>query len=149
VDMTTSLPQLDGADVALLERSFDSAMRNPEAFGQRFYERLFTLAPSVRPLFPEDLVHQQKKLTQAIAMLMTGLARPAALAPGLRQLGARHSAYGAGPMHYVVVGEAMIETVAELCDPALDDSGRAAWMRLYGWVAATMLEGTVKADEAA
>lgn len=126
---------------ALLRRSFALATREPERFAPRFYERLFTLAPAVRALFPDDLRHQQQKLTQALVVLVRGLDQPQVLEPVLRQLGARHAGYGAQAGHYAVVGEALIDTLDELGGEPMDASTRAAWAGLYGWVAATMLAG--------
>ena len=126
---------------ALLRRSFALATREPERFAPRFYERLFTLAPAVRSLFPDDLRHQQQKLTQALVVLVRGLDQPQVLEPVLRQLGARHAGYGAQAGHYAVVGEALIETLDELAGEPMDAGTRAAWAGLYGWVAATMLAG--------
>lgn len=95
----------------------------------------------MRALFPDDLRHQQQKLTQALVVLVRGLDQPQVLEPVLRQLGARHAGYGAQAGHYAVVGEALIETLDELGGEPMDASTRAAWAGLYGWVAATMLAG--------
>ncbi len=134
-------PSFPVADVEAIKASFASALRDPEGFGRRFYERLFLLSPGLRSLFPEDIGHQQQKLTQAIVVLLRGLARPDTLEPALRQLGARHLGYGAKAVHYMLVGEALVATVDELAEQSLDEPGRRAWIRFYGWVAATMLEG--------
>lgn len=142
-------PAFPAADVEALKDSFTSALRDPEGFGRRFYERLFLLAPALRSLFPEDIGHQQQKLTQAIVVLLRGLARPEMLEPALRQLGARHVGYGAKAVHYMLVGEALVATVEELAEPSLDEQTRRAWIRFYGWVAATMLDGARAAAHAA
>ena len=116
-------------------------MRDPDRFGRDFYDRIFALAPTVRPLFPADLSHQRDKLLRALAMLVRGLDQPETLVPALRQLGARHVGYGVQAVHYGVVGEALIDTLDALCDPPMDAATRQAWSRLYGWIAATMIEG--------
>jgi hemoglobin-like flavoprotein len=85
--------------------------------------------------------HQREKLVRALAMLVRGLGEPDALVPSLQQLGARHAGYGVTAAHYVVVGEALIDTLDLLSPDRLDAATRAAWVRLYGWVAATMLTG--------
>jgi hemoglobin-like flavoprotein len=130
----------------LLRQSFASATRQPERFAPAFYKRLFELAPGVRHLFPEELKHQQQKLTQALAMLVRSLDRPAELEPVLRKLGERHVSYGSEASHYAVVGEALIDTLDHLAEQPLDSETRAAWQRLYGWVAATMLAGAEQAS---
>jgi hemoglobin-like flavoprotein len=134
-------PSMQADPNAALRRSFAAAMRDPERFGRDFYDRVFALAPGVRPLFPADLSHQRDKLVRALAMLVRGLDMPETLVPALQQLGARHVGYGVQAPHYAVVGEALIDTLAGLADPPMDASTRAAWTRLYGWIAATMLAG--------
>lgn len=133
----------------LLRRSFTSATRHPERFAPSFYQRLFELAPQVRALFPDDLKHQQQKLTQALVMLVRGLDQPQDLVPVLRKLGARHVAYGAQPAHYMVVGEALIDTVDKLAEQPLDSATRTAWAQTYGWIVATMLSGASHAATSA
>jgi hemoglobin-like flavoprotein len=142
-------PSFPAADVEALKASFASALRDPDGFGRCFYARLFLQAPGLRSLFPEEIRHQQQKLTQAIVVLLHGLARPAALEATLRQLGARHAGYGARSAHYILVGEALVATVDELAEQALDVQGRRAWVRFYSWVAATMLDGARSAAYAA
>jgi hemoglobin-like flavoprotein len=126
---------------AVLKRSFASAMRDPDRFGREFYARVFALAPAVRALFPADLTHQRDKLVRALTVLVRGLDAPDALVPTLRQLGARHTGYGVQAAHYVVVGEALVDTLDALAEEPLDREARAAWIRLYGWIAAHMLAG--------
>jgi hemoglobin-like flavoprotein len=137
----TAVPATPDDPNAALRRSFAAAMRDPDRFGRDFYDRVFTLAPSVRPLFPAELDHQRDKLLRALAMLVRGLDMPETLVPALQQLGARHVGYGVQAPHYAVVGEALIDTLDALSDPPMDPAARAAWTRLYGWIAATMLAG--------
>lgn len=132
-----------------LKRSFASALRDPDRFGREFYDRLFALAPALRRLFPADLTHQRDKLVRALTVLVRGLDAPQALVPTLRQLGARHVGYGVQPGHYVLVGEALVDTLDSLGEARLDAPTRAGWSRLFGWVAAHMLEGAESAGAAA
>ena len=133
-------PPSDDPNVRL-RRSFLAVIRDPEAFGELFYQRLFELAPPVRAMFPDDMKSQQQKLVHAIAVLVRGLDQPQAMEPVLRLLGARHVGYGVHAHQYVVVGEALIDTLDRVGDAPLDDATRQAWTQLYGWVAATMLAG--------
>jgi hemoglobin-like flavoprotein len=124
-----------------IRHSFADAMQDPDRFGREFYARLFALAPAIRPLFPSDMHHQRDKLVRALAMLVRGLGDTASLAPSLQQLGARHVGYGVSAPHYVVVGEALIDTLTLLSPDRMDAATRSDWVKVYGWVAATMLSG--------
>jgi len=132
----------------LLKRSFAAAVRDPDRFGREFYARVFALAPAVRALFPDDLAHQREKLLRALTVVVRGLDAPESLVPTLRQLGARHVGYGVQAGHYVVVGEALVDTLDARSEQPLDPATRAAWVRLFGWIAAHMLEGAEAADGA-
>ena len=129
------------ARLPALRASFADATREPERFAIRFYERLFELAPSLRPLFPVEMKTQRQKLLQALTMMLRSLDKPEIVLPALRQLGVRHAGYGVQVRHYAIVGQVLVDTLAERASEPLDSSLRIAWATLYGWVAATMLEG--------
>ena len=59
-----------------------------------FYERLFYMAPSLRPMFPTDMRDQKRKLMVMLASAVQGLTDLDALVPQLMALGARHAGYG-------------------------------------------------------
>lgn len=124
-----------------MRRSFACAAADPQAFTRDFYDRLFALAPAARPLFPADLGGQHEKMAQTLGIVVGFLDDPLALGDQLRRLGARHLAYGAQPLHYAMVGEALLYTLEHRSDGGLDDAARSAWKRLYGWLAAEMLQG--------
>ena len=114
---------------------------DPADFGRRFYARLFELGPGLRRLFPADLSVQQLKVAQMLCLLVGGLDEPEALLPTLHALGESHRAFGAKPAHYLTVGEAMIDTIAAMNGAAFDEDARAAWQRLYGFIAREMQRG--------
>ena len=41
-----------------------------------FYDRLFTIAPEVRPMFPQDMKEQKKKLMATIGVAIAAPANP-------------------------------------------------------------------------
>jgi hemoglobin-like flavoprotein len=129
------------ADSAVLRDSFAAAAADPRGFAAQFYTRLFELAPAARALFPADLNAVQEKFAQTLATIVAFAEDPAALIVGLRQLGARHVAYGTQPQHYAMVGEALLWTLDRACAGGIAADQRAAWRRLYGWIVAEMLSG--------
>lgn len=129
------------ADAEVLRDSFAAAAADPRGFAARFYARLFELAPAARALFPADLQALQEKFAQTLVTIVAFADDPTALIIGLRQLGSRHVAYGAQPLHYAMVGEALLWTLERANPEGLGDDGRVAWRRLYGWIVAEMLAG--------
>jgi hemoglobin-like flavoprotein len=104
-----------------------------------FYDALFTLDPTLRPLFAHADMHEQgRKLMAAIGLVVGNLRRPEALLPAVAELGRRHSGYGVLPAHYETVGEALLATLATGLGPAFTPAVRDAWTKAYTLVARTM-----------
>ena len=54
-----------------------------------FYDRLFTVAPGVRPLFGDDLTEQRRKLMEMIGTVVDGLDKLDQIVPEVQDLGRR------------------------------------------------------------
>jgi methyl-accepting chemotaxis protein len=107
-----------------------------------FYSRLFRAAPAVIPLFSRtDMKSQKTTLLAVLALLRKSLRDLDPIVPKLRELGARHVAYGAKPEYYPVVGEVLIASMAEIAGPAWQPEHERAWGQAFGVVAGAMLEG--------
>jgi hemoglobin-like flavoprotein len=129
-----------------LETSFDLVAPRGDELMDEFYSRLFAAAPVVKPLFPVDMHRQKTMLLGALVLLRKSLRDLDAIVPKLRDLGARHVAYGAEPEHYPIVGAVLIASMAAIAGDAWTSEFEVAWNEAFEIVAATMLEG---ADEAA
>jgi hemoglobin-like flavoprotein len=110
-----------------------------------FYSRLFAAAPAVRPLFPTDMQRQKVMLLGALVLLRKSLRNLDSIVPKLRELGARHVAYGARPEHYPLVGATLIDAMAALAQDDWKPAYEQAWSAAFEIVAATMLEGATQA----
>jgi len=134
-------------DLDTLETSFDLIAPRGEELVDIFYARLFEAAPAVEPLFAHtDLRKQKAMLLATLVLLRKSLRDLEAIAPKLRQLGARHVAYGARPGHYPVVAEVLLASMAEIAGEAWSDEIATAWARALGLVATAMLEGAEEAE---
>jgi hemoglobin-like flavoprotein len=110
-----------------------------------FYPRLFAAAPAVKPLFAgTDMRRQKGMLLAALVLLRKSLRDLDAIVPKLRDLGARHVAYGARPEHYPVVGEVLIASMAEVAGLAWRPHYERAWATAFGVVAGAMLDGAAE-----
>jgi hemoglobin-like flavoprotein len=137
-------------DIDSLETSFDLIAPRGDELMDVFYTRLFTVAPSVRPLFAgTDLKRQKAMLLAALVLLRRSLRDLDAVAPKLRDLGARHVRYGALPEHYPVVGEVLLASMAQVAGDAWNEGYEQAWAAAYGVVAAVMIDGANSVDESA
>jgi hemoglobin-like flavoprotein len=129
-------------DLEALETSFDLIAARGDELMDVFYARLFAAAPAVKPLFAAtDLRRQKTMLLGALVLLRKSLRDLDAIVPKLRDLGARHVAYGAERDHYPAVGEVLIASMAEIAGPAWTAEYERAWGEAFGIVAGAMLEG--------
>jgi len=133
-------------DLEALETSFDLVAGRGDALMDEFYSRLFAAAPAVRPLFPADLKRQKTMLLAALVLLRKSLRNLDAIVPTLRNLGARHVAYGARPEHYPVVGASLIASMAAIAGEEWKPEYERAWKAAFEIVAGTMLEGAAQAE---
>jgi hemoglobin-like flavoprotein len=123
-----------------LETSFDLVAPRGDELMDEFYSRLFAAAPAVRSLFPDDLRRQKAMLLATLVLLRKSLRDLDAIAPKLRELGARHVGYGARPEHYPLVGGVLIAAMAAVAGDAWTQEYERAWSDAFELVAATMLE---------
>jgi hemoglobin-like flavoprotein len=134
-------------DLEALETSFDLVAPRGDEVMDVFYARLFAAAPGVKPLFAAtDLKKQKAMLLGTLVLLRKSLRDLEAIIPKLRELGARHVAYGAEPEHYPVVGEVLLASMAELAGPAWSPEYERAWTAAFGVVAGAMIEGAEQAQ---
>jgi hemoglobin-like flavoprotein len=132
-------------DLDALETSFDLVAPRGDELMDEFYARLFEAAPAVTALFAAtDMRRQKAMLLGALVLLRRSLRNLDAIVPALRELGARHVAYGAQPQHYPVVGEALIGAMASIAGPAWSPAHEAAWRAAFGVVAGAMMDGATE-----
>lgn len=103
-----------------------------------FYDRLFTLDPTLRELFRNvDSSEQDKKLTGMLRALVYGTVTTDALIA----LGCRHADYGVLPEHYGIVADALLWSLAHQLGPTWTSAMRTAWNDTLTRVAMVMLSG--------
>ncbi len=141
-----------GRDESVIDR-LRSQYRMVRAEGERlaaiFYERLFREYPSVRALFREDLGLQRVKLMDSLDTVMGFLDRPESQRAYLRQMGARHVAYGALPSHYAVVCELLADAMIEVLGERADEESRRDWLDAFRLISDQMLAGATEAGPGA
>ena len=134
-------------DLQALETSFDLVAPRGDDLMDEFYGRLFEAAPAAKPLFAgTDLPRQKAMLLGTLVLLRKSLRDLDAIVPKLRELGARHVAYGAQPEHYPVVGEVLIAAMASVAGDAWQPEYERAWCQAFAIVAGAMLEGASTAN---
>ena len=126
--------------VQLVQDSFKKVVPIAGTAADLFYDRLFTIAPEVRSLFPEDLTEQKKKLIQMLTTAITNLHQVETILPAVQDLGRRHVGYGVTDKHYEPVGEALLWTLEQGLGADFTPPLKAAWTETYVTVATVMKE---------
>lgn len=140
---------MDQKQIALVQASFAEVVPIAETAAALFYDRLFELDPSLRPLFRGDMKEQGKKLMDMIATVVVNLKRLDRIVPGVQALGARHAGYGVRDEHYDTVGAALLWTLEQGLGEAFTDDVRDAWATAYTLLATTMKDAAADEDTAA
>jgi nitric oxide dioxygenase len=125
--------------VKLVQQSFAQVAPIADKAAAIFYERLFEVAPSVRPLFSADMTEQRKKLVATLAAVVAGLSDLPSVLPAASALAKRHLGYGARPEHYSVVGEALLWTLERGLGPQWTPEVAAAWTAAYSMLSGFMI----------
>ena len=94
--------------IEIVKENFNQIAPLADLVAAEFYERLFELDASLRPLFKEDLTEQKKKLMMMLKFAVGTLDRMEVFAPSLEELGRKHVAYGVRETHYETVGNALM-----------------------------------------
>lgn len=116
-----------------------------------FFKRVFELAPEALGLFSfkdeenlyesEALKKHATKVMTTVGVAVAGLADVAKLVPVLESLGQRHKARGVLPVHYDVVGAALLYALQKGLGEKWTDDVKDAWTSVYDVVATTMIKG--------
>lgn len=130
--------------VKLVQDSFAKVRPIAATAADLFYGRLFEIAPQVRPMFPDDMTEQKKKLIAMLGLAVTNLDKPDTVVPALQALGRQHNAYGTQAAHYEPVGAALLWTLEQGLGDAFTPQVREAWVETYGLVANVMKDAAAE-----
>lgn len=129
---------MNAVQITLVRSTWSKIRPISETAAKLFYDRLFELDPSVKPLFKSSVDEQGRKLMQLIDVAVDRLSRPETLVSELRDLGRRHVAYGVEDRHYDIVGAALLWTLEQGLGEDFTPEARQAWTEAYVLLAGTM-----------
>ena len=135
---------MNARQIATVQRTFDLAAPLAEEIADSFYQRLFELDPSLRPLFAGNIKQQGEKLMTVLAFAVRGLDKPELIVGPVRRLGERHVRYGVQTQHYATVGEALLWTLGQIFGPAFTPDVADAWATAYQLLAGVMQEAAAE-----
>ena len=126
--------------IAQIKQSHAAIAATPRQLSAHFYKELFTRAPGLRRLFPEDLTALQGHFESALALIIRNLDEMEALAESLRDLGAQHVHWGARPEDYATARESLVAAIGAL-SPDWSASLESDWRAAITAIVVPMLQG--------
>ncbi|THH39136.1 hemin receptor [Aliishimia ponticola] len=125
--------------IALVQDSFAKVAPIAPQAGAAFYDRLFEIAPEVRPMFKDDLTDQAAKLMTTLGVVVKGLTDLPKIIPVAEQLARRHVSYGVTEDQYGPVGAALIDTLSAGLGDDFTPEVKAAWEDAYATLSGVMI----------
>ena len=135
--------------VELVQSSWRKVAPISDTAADLFYDRLFTIAPEVKPLFPDEMADQKKKLMQTLGFVVAGLRDLGGIVQAVRDLGVRHNAYRVEPAMYESVGSALLWTLGQGLGDDFTAETEEAWATAYGTLSSVMIEAAAEAKATA
>jgi hemoglobin-like flavoprotein len=124
----------------LIQTSFAQVAPIADQAAIIFYDRLFELDPSLRPMFAHtDMPAQRRNLMQTLTVVVKSIDKLEAIVPAVEALGRRHAGYGVQPSHFATVGAALLDTLAIGLGEGFTPEVRDAWATAYGILADVMI----------
>lgn len=125
-----------------IQQSFAKAANKRRLVTSLFYDRLFELDPTLRPLFRTlNLEEQGCKFMQMLALVVSSLNDPIKFKQRLENLGERHLYYGVQREHYATFGSALVWALERSLGKDFTPAARESWRAFYDLVAKTAQNG--------
>ena len=131
--------------IDLVQDSFDKIKPSAMEAVDLLYDRLFSIAPKVRPFFRGDTSEQGRMLMAVLGTAVAGLGRLDKLRPTLGALGCRHATYGVEPAHYWLFGDALIWALETRLGNSFTPAIKEAWVDAYAELANAMIDAVEEA----
>lgn len=126
--------------IRLVRETWTQVVPLAYAFSGEFYERLFSLDPSIRPLFRRDMAEQRGKFIAMLSLIVRELSDPDRLQAEVGALGRRHLNYGVRAEHYATLESALLWTLERAVGPTFGPEARDAWSCAFASWATIMRE---------
>ena len=134
--MTTAM--LTQREIAIVQRDWEKIELIADQAATLLYDKLFTLSPGVRRLFPAELAGQKTKLVRMLGTAIFGLSHPDVLLPIVAHLGRKHADFGVRNHDYETLAVALLWTLRQGLGSQFGPENEAAWTKAYAVLADAM-----------
>ncbi len=129
--------------VNLVQTSFTQLLSRTDQTATVFYDHLFEICPSFKPMFHKtSMDSQRQQLMSTLQIAVNGLSNLKEILPTVQDLGRRHAGYGVKPEDYDPVGESLIYALQKQLGPKFTPEVKAAWIEAYAILSGVMKSAT-------
>lgn len=134
--------------IKIVKESFALVAKIPaETVGELFYNRLFEIAPEVKPMFGNtEMPEQSRKLITMLAYVINKLDSLETIIDEVAKLAKRHVKYGVEPTHYQPVGAALLWTLEKGLGAHWNEELASAWTLCYITLSGAMIAACEEVD---
>lgn len=126
--------------INLVQSTWEIAAVHAETIGPLFYNRLFEIAPELKPMFSRTTVPEQsRKLLTMLSYVISKLDALDEIIDEVGKLAQRHVRYGVEEKHFTYVGAALIWTLEKGLGEAYNQEVKEAWMTCYDILSNAMI----------
>ncbi|MDB5196899.1 MAG: hemoglobin [Flaviaesturariibacter sp.] len=115
------------------------AALDPVVVGNLFYNKLFEIAPELKPMFRGNQDEQSRKLLSMLNYVIRKLDSLEEILDEVAKLAQRHVKYGVEESHYATVAAALLWTLEQGLGEAWTVDVRQAWIICYATLSGAMI----------
>lgn len=116
-------------------------------FYTMFYDRLFDVHPSCKPLFRNNMKVQGQALCGIVTTALSLLKETEVLKGALTKLAIRHAKYGVLANQYGMVGEVLLWTLDKILRDVFDAKTQSSWVKIYSFMLQVIIPVAVEAEK--
>ncbi len=127
-------------EIEIVQQSMNRIIPLAKETGELFYNRLFEIAPHIRPLFRDDIPNQSRKLMSILIHIVANLDRIEEIKIELKELAQRHIAYDVKIEHYQLLEKVLLFSLENKLANNWNEELKAAWKTAYGEISNAMID---------
>lgn len=139
---------MNDRQIKIIKESFELVSKIPaETVGNLFYNRLFEIAPEVKPMFGNtEMAEQSRNLIAMLGYIINKLDNLDSIIDEVAKLAKRHVKYGVEPKHYQPVGLALHFTLEKGLGTIWNAELASAWSLCYSTLSGAMIAACEEID---
>ena len=133
--------------IVLVKSTWNYVILRSQEAGETFYQRLFEIAPHLKPMFKGNTKEQARKLMSMVTLIVTKLEKLDDIMQEIKYLAIRHVKYQVEEKHYDLVGQSLLWTLENGLKDKWTNEVAEAWTKVYTILSNAMITTMQKEKE--